>query len=617
MKFILGSLIFFILPINAFSKESVIIGNLIGSGQYLESQDGNTYPLKHSDLSRELMDLSGKKIRMLCRIQDGECEPLRYELSPFYTENDLQKWTLKPIPKYVYRSMTSFNPTVTPDGHILFWTVLVENGNSNTQKIWYSTLDENGFWKKGIEMSAPLNNQAPSAVIAAMPGGNELFVFGTYGDQDTFKQMKKKLDSEKMELLKSSKSPKEFEQNYSKLKAEYRTDLDKLMNRVPLYKSVKMGNGWSTPESINFPDFYNLYRSDDNPNLQVFGGSALSSSGRVLIYSAKHKDSVGKLDLYVSIMDDNNVFPLGKNLGRSINTEYEEMAPFLATDDRTLYFASNGHNGLSVYVTQRQGDSWMNWSVPQEISKNIKGSNFFSIPASGNWAYLSRQGALYMTFLPKEVKPNPVILVKGKVKDNNGNPLSADITYESLTTKQKIGNTVSDPNTGTFSIVLPYGENYGFYAQKKNYMSAHNHTDLRELQSSYKEVEVELVLPKIEVGEEMIIKNLFFESNRSDIKKESEPELDRLGKILLDNMDIEVLIEGHTDNVGKNEDNLALSLGRANSVAQYLMKNHKIHPDRLKVAGHGEELPLFPNDSPENRSKNRRVVFKILKKASK
>ena len=137
-------IVFTLTFIPLFAKESVITGNLIGSGQYLETKEGDTYTLTHSDLSRELMEVSGKKVRMLCRIEGtNNCEPIRYEIAPFYTDKDLTKWTMKPIPKYVYHSMTSFNPTVTPDGNVLFWTVLVENGNNNTQKIWYSTLDEN------------------------------------------------------------------------------------------------------------------------------------------------------------------------------------------------------------------------------------------------------------------------------------------------------------------------------------------------------------------------------------------------------------------------------------------------------------------------------------------
>ena len=597
-----------------FSKEVLLVGNLIGSGQYIETEEGNTYNLRHTDLSKELMDLTGKKVRMLCDLDDDTCAPVRYEVAPFHSDKNLNKWTLKPIPKYVYRNLTSFNPTVTPDGNVLFWTVLIENGTNSTQKIWYSEMDKYGLWKKGTQMDAPLNNKAPSAVIAAMPGGNELFVFGTYGENEIFQEMRRKMEMEKIELIKTSKTPREFEVKYSELKEAYKKDLERLQNKVPLYKSYKQDRGWSAPEPINFPDFYNLYRSDDNSNLQIFGGSSLSSSGRVLIYSAKHKDSLGKLDLYVSMMEENGTFPLGRNLGKIINTDHEEMAPFLASDDRTLYFSSNGHSGLSVYVTQRIGDSWTNWSPPQEISKNLKGVNFFSIPASGNWAFISRQGNLYMTYLPQEVKPQPVILVKGRVINNKGEPISADIAYESLSTKEKKGNTVSDPKTGTFSIVLPFGENYGFYAQKSDHIPVTKHADLRNVDNSYKEIEVEIVLPKIEVGQEIVINNLFFESNKADIKKDSEAELDRLAKIMHSNPDIQVLIEGHTDNLGGSENNLVLSQARANSVALYLIQNHNIDPSRLKANGIGETNPLYPNDSNENRAKNRRVVFKILRK---
>ncbi|MCB1179471.1 MAG: OmpA family protein [Leptospiraceae bacterium] len=615
MVFLKFFLLFTFLSFPLLATEEVLTGHLIGSGQYLETENGNTYPLKHSDLAKELMEISGKKVRMLCELYEDSCEPKRYEIAPFRTETNLPKWTVKQIPKYVFKNLTAFNPTVTPDGHILFWTVLMEQMGQSTQKIWYSELDEHGFWRPGKLFAAPLNNKAPSAVIAAMPGGNELFVFGSYGDQNIYNDLKKKLELEKRELLRTSSSPQEFDQKYALLKEEYKKNIEKIQNRVPLYKSAKEGRGWSFPKAINFPEFYNLYRSEENPMLQVFGGSSLSSSGRVLIYSAQHKDNLGKLDLYVSMIDGNGTFPLGVNLGKTINTANEEMAPFLASDDRTLYFSSNGHNGLSIYVSQRVGNSWTEWSTPKEISKNLKGVNFFSIPASGNWAYVSKQGSLLMTYLPREVQPDPVILVKGKVTDNKGKPISAAINFESLTTKEKKGATISDPNTGTYSIVLPYGDNYGIYGQADGHIPAHKHKDLRELGGQYKEVEVDLVLPKLEVGEEYIINNLFFDFNKSEIKKESEPELDRLGDILIKNPSISVLIEGHTDNIGRNEDNLKLSLDRASAVADYLNSKHKVDKTRLKVAGHGEEFPLVENDSADNRAKNRRVVFKIIKKS--
>ncbi len=191
--------------------------------------------------------------------------------------------------------------------------------------------------------------------------------------------------------------------------------------------------------------------------------------------------------------------------------------------------------------------------------------------------------------------------------------MSFKLDENPLTTKENKGSTISDPNTGKFSIVLPYGDNYGFHAKKEGYLPIHKNKDLRESEKLYQEVEVDMVLPKLEKGGEITINNLFFESNRSEIKKESEPELDRLGEIMKANKNLEVAIEGHTDNVGKNADNIALSLARATAVADYITKKFGIEPNRLRVEGKGEEAPVVENSTAESRAKNRRVVFRILK----
>lgn len=597
-----------------FAEEKIIVGNLFGSGLYIQSEEnGKVYNILVSDLTNELMDLSGQKVRMLCETQDDNCTPIRYEIAPFMEESNLEPWSIKKIPKYVYGDYIAFNPTVTPDSVMLFWTVLIHKGNKSTQKIWYSERDKNGFWKKGRQMSGSLNNNAPSAIITALPGGNELFVFGSFSDDAEYKQLKRKIESEKTQILKSATSLRDYEEKMQKVMAIYNREIEKIQNRVPLYRSYRTGRGWSKPQSIHFPDFYNLYRSEDNPSLQVFGGCTLSSSGKVLIYSAKHKDSIGKLDLYVSQSNNEEIFPLGKNMGKLINTPLEEMAPFLAADDRTLYFSSQGHKGLSIYVSQRKGDDWLEWTQPQEISTNLKGVNFFSIPASGNWAYISRKGKLLMTYLPNNMKPNPVIVIKGQVVDDSDKPLAASISYESLVNGEKIGSTVSDPSNGKFSLVLPFGKNYGYYANKEGYIPVHGNTDLRNIENKYKEIDVKIVLPKIEIGKQITMNNLFFQTASYEITKESEGELDRLGEIMLKNNKINVLIEGHTDNRGDSEANKLLSLMRAEAVADYLIKKHKINPDRLKTIGLGQTKPIVPNTSSENRAKNRRVVFKIIK----
>lgn len=592
-------------------RESVIMGKIVGGGLYLETKTGDIYPIRSNELSREIMDISGQQVRILCKLEDDNCSPIRYEIAPFINTSGLAKWTLKPIPKYVYGNNTAFNPIVNADGNLLYWTVLTEKESGTMQRIWYSETDEHGLWKKGIEMSNPLNNKSPSAVISALPGGNELFVFGSFIENDLYADLKEDYERQKQELVRNTKTVTELKVKYAILKEEYQKNYEKIQNRVPLYKSSKQGSGWTIPQQINFPDFYNLYKSEDNPLHQVFGGSTLSSNGKALIYSAKHRDALGKLDLYLTIQDSNGIFKIGKNLGRTINTTQEEMAPFLASDDKTLYFSSNGHNGLSIYMSQRLDDSWEKWTEPKEISSNLKGVNYFSIPAAGNWAYLSKAGNLYMAYLPNEIKPDPVILVKGRVINEKGEPLKADILYESLSTMLEKGTTVSDELNGKFSIVLPYGEKYGFFAKKEGYLPVHKNLDFRKDEKKYQEIEVEIVLPKIEKGKEITINNLFFDSGKHDIRKESELELDRLAKTMKENPTLKVQIEGHTDGTGDPNDNMALSLERANAVANYL-KKYGIDLSRMKPVGFGATKHVTGNDTPENRQKNRRVMFKVL-----
>ncbi|MCE9500829.1 MAG: hypothetical protein K8R21_10070, partial [Leptospira sp.] len=404
MNVLLIFLSVFIASGSVFAKEIILTGEIAEAGRLLKTKD-KLYTFKQSELSQEISELSGKKIRALCEIENATCKLLRYEIAPFTDETGLAPWTLKQIPKYVSKKISSFNPKVTPDGNLLFWTALIERGRSSTQKIWFSSTDENGFWKAGQQMAEPLNNQAPSAVISALPGGNELFVFGSYSEDEMIRDLETEMNKENHRLAATSKSEREYKLRYADLQKLFQRRLDKIYNRVPLYKTSRTGTNWLQPNPIKFPDFYNLYKKPENPTQQVFGGSALSANGRVLIYSAMHNNTAGKLDLYVSIADKSGIFPVGRSIGRMVNTQEEEMAPFLASDDRTLYFSSTGFNGLSIYFTQRIGDGWDNWTSPIEISQNLHGVNFFTIPASGNWAYISRNGNLMMTYIPLEFRP--------------------------------------------------------------------------------------------------------------------------------------------------------------------------------------------------------------------
>lgn len=594
------------------SKLEVYEGNLLYSARILQTQSGKRISILDNSIRQEMSELGDIKARILCEPEKNGCKPLRYDIFPFPESTSGEPWTIRPLPLYISRGIYAFNPSVSADGNFLFWTSYLKRNGSFTQKIWYSQKDEHGFWMPGEEMKAPLNNKNPSAAITALPGGNELLVFGRFGEEELVDSLREEMNSKSMKAVQSARNHSDAKSRVERLQEEYKNRLNAIYERVPLYYTHRVGTSWAKPQSLNFPDFYNLYRKEDNPNQEIFGGSTLSASGQALIYSAMHKDSRGKLDLYVSVKDSDGMYHLGKNLGSVVNSSGEDMAPFLASDNRTLYFSSQNQKGVSIYMSKRIGSDWQEWTRPVKVSEKLNGVNFFTIPAKGNWAYMSRDGKLEMAYLPNEFKPEPVVLIQGTLTDTNGNPLSGTISYESLSSLSKEGSVQSDPQTGKFSLVLPYGDRYGFYAEKSGYLPVSRNLNLETKDKNQEEMQVHLQLPRLEKGREIQIHNLFFETGSSEITRESRPELDRLARILEENPEIRVQIAGHTDDVGKSKDNLHLSEKRAESVREYLIHSPKIDRSRIETVGYGESSPIAPNDNEENRRKNRRVVFSIV-----
>ena len=190
--------------------------------------------------------------------------------------------------------------------------------------------------------------------------------------------------------------------------------------------------------------------------------------------------------------------------------------------------------------------------------------------------------------------------------------MSFDLSYESLTKKRKLGSTFSDPETGKFSLVLPFGERYGFYAEKDGYLPVSKNINLSgKSKKVFKNLKVEMILPVIKAYGEIIINNLFFDTGKAVIKSASEPELKRLADVMKKHPEMKVQIEGHTDSVGGKDKNMRLSVKRAKAVSDFL-NSTGVKKSNLVIKGFGENKPVVKNDSPKNRQKNRRVVFKIL-----
>ena len=164
--------------------------------------------------------------------------------------------------------------------------------------------------------------------------------------------------------------------------------------------------------------------------------------------------------------------------------------------------------------------------------------------------------------------------------------------------------------TGAYSIVLPAGDRFGFSSEKVGYLPVFSDLDLRGLEA-YEEVRKDLEMTPIEAGASVVLNNIYFDTGKYKLRRESSNELDKLEEILKANPKMQVEISGHTDDVGSDSDNMSLSKNRARAVTDYLV-GKGLDASRFKPVGYGETRPAFTNDSANNRQKNRRVEFKIL-----
>ncbi len=472
----------------------------------------------------------------------------------------------KKLPETVNTKEEELSPVISPDGKTLYFIRKTEEGYGG-QDIYYSVKKTDGTWSEAKNIGPPLNNASHNFVISVSPDNNMLVVNGQYTKEG----------------------------NYAK-------------SGISVTRRQADGS-WGIPEPIRIEDYQNINK---------YVGFFMANNNKILLMSVERKDEgYGDLDLYVSFKKEDGTWSKPRNLGSTINTFGAEGNPFLASDGKTLFFLSNGHLGYGyddIFVAKRLDDTWMNWSKPQNLGKQINTEDYdlsYFISAKGDVAYISSTGDLYVANNP--FKPEAVVLVKGKVfNKKTGKPMSADISYQDLSTGKELGTAISDPGTGEYQITLPAGKKYGFFASKKNFFSVSDNLDLTTLKE-YTEIEKDLYLSPIDKGETIRLNNIFFEVNKAEIKEESYPELDRLVKIMKENPQMKIEIAGHTDDTGSDEYNLRLSQKRADAVAEYL-KEKSIASDRVLAKGYGETRPVKPNTSEENRAYNRRVEFKILEK---
>jgi outer membrane protein OmpA-like peptidoglycan-associated protein/tetratricopeptide (TPR) repeat protein len=461
-------------------------------------------------------------------------------------------------------SESEYFPSLSIDGKELVFTRRV---NDNNEDFYYSKLKSGGEWDKAKPMEGEVNTPANEAAQNISQDGQWL-VFTADGRQQGF-------------------------------------------GGFDIYISYSTPQGWS--EAFNVGGKINSDQWDSQP--------CLSPDKRDLYFASRRFGGYGGSDIYVSHMQTNGKWGEPENLGPDINSSADEQCPFIHADNQTLYFTSpfwQGYGDDDIFYVRKGPDG--KWGKPVNLGypiNTISREGTLFIAADGKTAYYasdrsdSKGGTdIYSFELREDVRPHKTLWVKGQVFDKKTTKgLPSSIELIELSTKQLISKVQTDEN-GNYLVTLPVGKDYAFNVNRKGYLFYSDNFLLtnNSPDSSY---EKNIGLQPLEVNATIVLNNVFFDVNKFELKTESQVEMDKLVQLLKDNPTLKIQISGHTDNVGKPTDNLALSNNRAKAVVNYLVANG-IAALRLSAKGFGETQPIADNKTEDGRANNRRTEMKVV-----
>ena len=464
-------------------------------------------------------------------------------------------------------------PVISPDGQTLYFVVTNHpdnhKGSEKTQDIWYAERDSvSGEWSGAKHMTEPFNEHRYNQVASVSPDGNQLLI---------------------------------------------RTGEGK--DRWDFATVTQINGAWQAPDKLNIDGFDKMCQGKFN------GGFLSYQQDALLLYFSEKKD--GKIsDLYVSFPQGGNRWAQPQPI-TALNSRYDEFGPYLAPDNKTMYFASGrpgGFGSTDVYRTERLDDTWLSWSKPENVGAPVNTKGFDAYYAVGQSdtsvfttrAHMTADGGHLDIYSLRRIKVvKPVLSLVGFVVDEaSGDFIStqASIRYEQ--DEEALGIAHSDSVQGEYRTSLPTSGRYLLQISAKGYLSTTDSVEISAFSSDttvYKDIR----LKALAVGASVRLNHIFFNYNEATLRPESYPELDKVTEMLETNATLTIEIGGHTDDRGSEEYNQQLSQGRAEAVRQYLVDNF-IGAERVSAQGYGESQPEVPNDSEANWQVNRRVVFTIL-----
>ncbi|MCC7332978.1 MAG: OmpA family protein [Flavobacteriales bacterium] len=484
---------------------------------------------------------------------------------------------------------------------------LLDEGLNEYYEDIYITTKTNGKWNAPQNMGTNVNTEMHDATVAVAPDAQSMIIYkGDKGNGD-------------------------------------------------LFECKLTGSSWSKPVPLS-----------KNVNTKYHESSASYSNDAKTLYFVSNKPGgFGEHDIYFSKWDElKKEWGVAVNIGPSINTKYNEESVVIHPDGKTIYFSSQGHEsmgGFDIFMSRQKEDG--TWGTPENIGYPINSVHddvFFVVNASGRKGYYSsfkpdgfgEKDIYLITFLGPE-KPVQLIaednllaniaepvrekivekqvdaatkritILKGVVRDAKTlAPLYSDLELIDVEENKTLAKFESNASTGKYLVSLPSGKNYGLIVRADGYLFHSENFNIPET-AAYQEVEKNIDLQKIEVGSSIILKNIFYDYNKSTLRDASKNELDRLVKLLNDNPTLKIELSAHTDSRGGDKYNDDLSQRRAQSCVDYLI-NAGIASGRLISKGYGKQKLLisdaeiaklkFEDEKEDAHQQNRRTEFKIVGK---
>lgn len=349
---------------------------------------------------------------------------------------------------------------------------------------------------------------------------------------------------------------------------------------------------------------------------------SISGDGKTLFFASARADTKGGIDIYVTQKDNSGVWQPAINVGEPINTALDDKSPFIHSDSQTLYYASKGNlgfGGYDVFYTRFEKGKWCtpkNIGFPINSSKDEHG---FVIGANGKDVFFAsdinkEKGKALDIFtfeLYKEARPKKVMLVKGIVMDDSGKiPKDATVELKNTATNE-ISKVQVDAQDGQYAAIITADEDDPVVVNVKSEGKVFSSQLLIAGDDTKAVQTVSTGLQTLSLNKPFKIHDIYYAVNASEINAHSKLILNEFAQYLKENPNMKIAIYGHTDDIGRDAENLTLSTDRAFSVMEYL-QSKGIESARLSFKGFGETKPIASNETEEGRSKNRRTEFVIL-----